>query len=156
MSYHSSRRKKRRLQRGEKIVLKYGIPAAIVMAILIQITVRGVPVFFDKAITFLEDQSWKSRQIIAAYAVKKAKSGDFNKEKNFQTDQTFNMYTTYGKQRPGRMNEDALKSAENFRRAEQETWDEVFQEIGRREKKEEIQEYQKIFEDEKEDGSFSK
>ncbi|MBU4445819.1 hypothetical protein KJ656_12170 [bacterium] len=120
------------------------------MAILIQITVRGVPVFFDRMVDFLNKEAWISRQIIAAYAVKKAKSGDFNKEKNFQTDQMFNLYTTYGKQREGRTKEDAIKAAENFHRAEQETWDEIYQEIERRENKEEIKKYQKMFEEEKE------
>jgi len=150
MSYHSHRRKKRRLQHGEKIVLKYGIPGTILLAILIQLTVRGVPAFLDRTIDYLEKEAWRSRQIIAAYAVKKAKSGDFIKEKNFQTDETFNMYTTYGKPRKGRTKEDAITSAEFFHQAEQETWDATYQEIKRRERKEEIKEYQKIFEEEKE------
>lgn len=148
MSYHSHRCKKRRLQHGEKIVLKFGIPATIILAILIQLTVRGVPAFFDRMTDYLEKEAWKSRQIIAAYAVKKAKSGDFNKEKNFQTDETFNMYTTYGKPRKGRTKEDAIKSAELFHRAEQETWDATYQEIEKRERKEEIKKYQKIFKEE--------
>ena len=148
MSYHSHRRKKRRLQRGEKIVLKYGIPAAIVMAILIQITVRGVPAFFDRMIEYMEKEAWRSRQIIAGYAAKKAKEAQFRTEKKFRTNEAYEMGSTYGSNPTTASKEDMISGFEEYKKSQTDTDDAVYQEIKKRELKAEIDEYQKIFEEE--------
>ncbi len=149
MSYHFRKKRNRRLQRGEKLVLKYGIPAAIVMAILIQITVRGVPAFFDRTVDFLNKEAWRSRQIIAGYAAKKAKEANFRTEKNFQTNESYTIGSTYGSNPTSASKEDIIKRLEEFRKNQRDTDDAIYQEIERREKKEEIEEYQKLFEEEK-------
>jgi len=150
MSYHSHRRKKRRLQHGEKIVLKFGIPATILFAILIQLTVRGVPAFFDRVIDYLEKESWRSRQIIAGYAAEKAKEAKFRTEKNFQANEAYEIGSTYGSGQYVANKEDIIKQFEEYKKSQYDTDDAVYQEIRQRELKEEIEEYQKIFEEEKE------
>jgi len=148
MSYHSHRRKKRRLQRGEKIVLKYGIPAAIIVAILIQITVRGVPAFFDRMIDFMEEEAWRSRQILAGYAAEKAKEASFRTAKNFQTNSSYTIGSTYGSNPTTASKESLVKDFEEYKKNQRDSDDAIYQEIQRRELKEEIDEYQKIFEEE--------
>ncbi len=150
MSYYYNKRKKRRLQRGEKIVLKYGIPTAIVVAILIQITVRGVPAFFDRMIDFLEKEAWRSRQIIAGYAAEKAKEAQFRTEKKFQANSSYTIGSTYGSGQYSASEESIVNQFEEYKKSQLDTDDAIYQEIQRREKKEEIQEYQKIFKEEKE------
>ncbi|MBU0711212.1 hypothetical protein KJ762_09095 [bacterium] len=148
MSYHSSRRKKRRLQRGEKLVLKYGIPAAIIMAILIQITVRGVPAFFDRMIDFMEKESWKSRQMMAGYAAEKAKQSQFRTEKKFQTNSAYEIGSTYGSNPTTATKEELIRDFDKYKKNQTDTDDPVYREIKRRELEEEIKEYQKTFKEE--------
>ena len=149
MSYYYHKKRKRRLQRGEKIVLKYGIPASIIVAILIQITVRGVPAFFDRIIDFVEEESWRSRQIIAGYAAKKAKEAQFRTEKNFQANESYQIGSTYGSGYYEADKEDLVKQFEEYQKSQIDADDEVYKEIKQREKKEEIKKYQEIFEKEK-------
>jgi len=148
MSYHNRRKKKRGLQRGEKLVLKYGIPATVVIAIIIQITIKGLPKFYDTIISKLEKEAWRSRQIISGYAAQKAKEEAFRTEKNFQTNESYTIGSTYGSEKTGVSKEDLIKGLEEFRKNQRDTDDATYQEIERREKKEEIGEYQKLFEEE--------
>lgn len=147
MSYHSHKKKKR-LQRGDKLVLKYGIPTAIVVAILIQITVRGVPAFFDRMIDYLNKEAWRSRQIIAGYAAQKAKEAQFRTEKKFQTNSAYEIGSTYGSNPTTASKESLIKNFEEYKKNQRDTDDAIYQEIQQRELKEEIDEYQKIFEEE--------
>lgn len=150
MSYHSHRCKKRRLQHGEKIVLKFGIPATILAAILIQLTVRGVPAFLDRMTDFLEKEAWRSRQIIAGYAAKKAKEAKFRTEKGFQTNEAYQIGSTYGSGQYVADKDGIIKQFEEYKKSQHDADDAIYQEIRQRELKEEIEEYQKIFEEEKE------
>ncbi|MCD6206340.1 MAG: hypothetical protein J7L22_11850 [Candidatus Marinimicrobia bacterium] len=149
MSYHYHKKKKKRLQRGEKLVLKFGIPASIVVAILIQLTVRGVPAFFDRVIDFIEKEAWRSRTIIAGYAAKKAKDARFRTEKKFKTNESYQIGSTYGSGYYEADKESIIKQFEKYRVNQRDADDPVYQEIKRRELKEEIEDYQKIFEEEK-------
>jgi hypothetical protein len=149
MSYHYRRKRKRGLQRGEKLVLKYGIPATVVIAIIIQITIRGLPKFYDTIIGKLEEEAWRSRQIISGYAAKKAKEAAFRTEKNFQTNESFTIGSTYGSKQTSASKESLVKDFEEYRKNQRDSDDAIYQEIERREKKIEIEEYQKLFEEEK-------
>jgi len=149
MSYHYHKKKKKRLQRGEKLVLKFGIPASIVVAILIQLTVRGVPAFFDRIIDFIEKEAWRSRTIIAGYAAKKAKDARFRTEKKFKTNESYQIGSTYGSGYYEADKESIIKQFKKYRVNQRDADDPVYQEIKRRELKEEIEDYQKIFEEEK-------
>jgi len=147
MSYHSHKKKKR-LQRGDKLVLKYGIPATIIVAILIQITVRGVPAFFDRMIDFMERESWRSRQIIAGYAAEKAKEAQYRTEKKFQTNQSYTIGSTYGSGQNSASEESIIKQFEEYKKSQTDADDAIYKEIKQRDLKEEIDEYQKLFEEE--------
>jgi len=148
MSYHSYRKKKKRLQRGDKIVLKYGIPAAVIVAILIQVTVRGVPAFFDRMIDFMEEEAWRSRQILAGYAAKKAKESQYRTEKNFQTNSSYTIGSTYGSKPTTASKDELVRDFEEYQKNQRDADDAIYQEIKQRDLKEEIDEYQKIFEEE--------
>jgi len=147
MSYHSQKKKKR-LQRGDKLVLKYGIHATIIVAILIQITVRGVPAFFDRMIDFMERESWRSRQIIAGYAAEKAKEAQYRTEKKFQTNQSYTIGSTYGSGQNSASEESIIKQFEEYKKSQTDADDAIYKEIKQRDLKEEIDEYQKLFEEE--------
>jgi len=147
MSYHSHKKKKR-LQRGDKIVLKYGIPTAIVVAILIQITVRGVPAFFDRMIDFMEEEAWRSRTIIAGYAAEKAKKAQYRTEKKFKTNDAYQIGSTYGSGYYEADKEGIIKEFEEYKKNQTDADDAIYKEIKQRDLKEEIDEYQKIFKEE--------
>jgi hypothetical protein len=89
MSYFYNRKKRHKMKSGEKRVLLFAIPTALIIAITIQITMKGLPKFYDSFINKIQEEAWKSRNIIAAYAIKEAKSKEFREEKNFETDKSY-------------------------------------------------------------------
>ena len=149
MSYHYRKKRNRRLQRGEKLVLKYGIPATVIVAIIIQITIRGLPKFYDTIISILEEEIRRSQQIISGIAAKKAKEAAFKTEKNFQTNKSYPIGSTYGSNPTSVSKESIIEEFEKYRKNQRDSDDAISQEIERREKKKEIKEYQKLFEEEK-------
>jgi hypothetical protein len=137
------------MKSGEKRVLLFSIPAALIVAVTIQITMKGIPKFYDSILNKIQEEAWKSRNIIAAYAIKEAKSNEFRKEKNFETDESYQIGSTFGSGEYKASEDAIVKGAENYRKAQKDTWDATYQEIERRELKEDIKNYQDLFEKEK-------
>ncbi|MGC9365238.1 MAG: hypothetical protein ACP5FZ_11815 [Fidelibacterota bacterium] len=150
MGYHFNKKKKKRLQRGDKLVLKIGIPVTILAALVIQLTVRGIPVFLDNILTYINQQADRSRKIIAGYAAQKEKDASFRTEKNYQVDESYEIGTfKYSSNPYTPSKEDLIRDFEKYRRNQTEHDDGIYQEIERRERKQEIKKYQEIFEEEK-------
>lgn len=150
MSYHYHKKKKKRLQRGEKLVLKFGIPITIVVAIIIQLTVKGIPVFLNNILKFIDEQSKRSRVIIAGYAAEKSKDAKFRTEKKFQPSEDFELGASKFSSNPYSPSKETLvKELQKYKKDQRDADDPIYQEIKRRELKEEIEDYQKIFEEEK-------
>jgi len=149
MPHIYNRNKRHKMKSGEKKVLLFSIPAALIIAIIIQITLKGVPKFFDSFLTKIQEEAWKSREIIAAYALKEAKSSEFRTEKKFKVDEDYAIHSAWGEKTSDLSEKAADKILENHRKAQKDTWDATYQEIERRELKEDIKNYQKLFEQEK-------
>jgi len=149
MPYTYNRKKRHKMKSGEKKVLLFSIPAALIIAIIIQVTLKGVPKFFDSILTKIQEEAWKSREIIAAYALKEAKSSEFRTEKNFKVDEDYAIHSAWGEKTSDLSEKTANKILENSRKAQKDTWDATYQEIERRELKEDIKKYQDLFEKEK-------
>ncbi|HDP68611.1 MAG TPA: hypothetical protein ENN20_08950 [Candidatus Marinimicrobia bacterium] len=150
MNRHFHQKKKKRLQRGDKLVLKIGIPATILTALIIQLTVRGVPVLLDNIITFINQQAERSRRIIAGYAAQKEKDASFRTEKKYQVDESYEIGTFKYSSNPYKPSkEDLIRDFEKYRKNQTEGDDAIYQEIQRRERKQEIEKYQEIFKEEK-------
>lgn len=150
MNRHFHQKKKKRLQRGDKLVLKIGIPATILTALIIQLTVRGVPVLLDNIITFINQQAERSRRIIAGYAAQKEKDASFRTEKKYQVDESYEIGTSKYSSNPYKPSkEDLIRDFEKYRKNQTEGDDAIYQEIQRRERKQEIEKYQEIFKEEK-------
>lgn len=150
MNRHFHQKKKKRLQRGDKLVLKIGIPATILTALIIQLTVRGVPVLLDNIITFINQQAERSRRIIAGYAAQKEKDASFRTEKKYQVDESYEIGTfKYSSNPYTPPKEDLIRDFEKYRKNQTEGDDAIYQEIQRRERKQEIEKYQEIFKEEK-------
>jgi len=132
------------MKSGEKRVLLFSIPTALIVALIIQLTLKGIPKFFDSFINRVKEEAEKSHKIIEAYAIKAAKSGDFTTGKNVQIDQG-----TTSKEASNQKSEYVETILNNYRKAQKDTWDATYQEIERRELKEDIKNYQKLFEQEK-------
>lgn len=150
MGYHFNKKKKIRLQRGDKLVLRIGIPATILAALIIQLTVRGVPVLLDRITTFVNQQAERSRRIIAGYAAKKGKDAGFRTEKNIPVDESYEIGTfKYSSNPYSPSKEELIRDFEKYYRNQKENDEIIYQEIERRERKQEIKKYQEIFEEEK-------
>jgi len=137
------------MKSGEKKVLLFSIPMALIIAIVIQVTLKGVPKFFDTFLTKIEEEAEKSRRIIEAYAIKEAKSGNFTTGKNIQINEDHTSLSKDGEKTANQSTKDAQTILNNYRKAQKDTWDATYQEIERRELKEDIKNYQKLFEQEK-------
>jgi len=144
MPHIYNRKKRHKMKSGEKRVLLFSIPTALIVALIIQLTLKGIPKFFDSFINRVKEEAEKSHKIIEAYAIKAAKSGDFTTGKNVQIDQG-----TTSKEASNQKSEYVETILNNYRKAQKDTWDATYQEIERRELKEDIKNYQKLFEQEK-------
>ena len=149
MPYKYNRKKRHNMKSGEKKVLLFSIPAALITAIIIQVTLKGVPKFFDSFLTKIQEEAWKSREIIAAYALKEGKSGSFRTEKKFQVDESYNIHSAWGEKTSDLSEKSADQILDKYRKAQKDTWDATYQEIERRELKEDIKKYKNLFEKEK-------
>jgi len=129
MAYFYSKRKRHKMKSGEKKVLIYSIPATIVIAIIIQITIKGLPNFYDSIISKIQEEAAISSKIIAKEMLKNA-----NKQGSIDGKLT----------KTARVNEN-----DRYRKAEKETWDATYQEIQEKELKEDIKNYRQLFENEK-------
>ena len=148
MPYKYNRKKRHNMKSGEKKVLLFSIPAALITAIIIQVTLKGVPKFFDSIFNKIEEEVARSHKIVEAYAIKAAKSGDFTTGKNILINDD-NNNPKKDEKNADQLKEDAQKILDNYRKAQKDTWDATYQEIERRELKEDIKNYQKLFEQEK-------
>ena len=148
MPHIYNRNKRHKMKSGEKKVLLFSIPAALITAIIIQVTLKGVPKFFDSIFNKIEEEVARSHKIVEAYAIKAAKSGDFTTGKNILINDD-NNNPKKDEKNADQLKEDAQKILDNYRKAQKDTWDATYQEIERRELKEDIKNYQKLFEQEK-------
>ena len=148
MPHIYNRKKRHKMKSGEKRVLLFSIPTALIVALIIQLTLKGIPKFFDSFINRVKEEAEKSHKIIEAYAIKAAKSGDFTTGKNILINDD-NNNPKKDEKNADQLKEDAQKILDNYRKAQKDTWDATYQEIERRELKEDIKNYQKLFEQEK-------
>ncbi|MBN2602223.1 MAG: hypothetical protein JXR87_09540 [Candidatus Marinimicrobia bacterium] len=148
MSHYSSRKKKKSLQRGDKIVLKYGIPATILVAILIQLTVSGIPNLINSIIDKVEKESERSRKILMS-AVKTEK---LKKTRSQEDQHIFQGNNGVRGGAPKSFNslskEDAEELLSKYRQGTNDDIDNTYKYIEEKNKTNEIEEYQKLFKEE--------
>jgi hypothetical protein len=149
MPYIYNRKKRHKMKSGEKRVLLFSIPAALIVALTVQLTLKGIPKFFDSFLTKIKEETERSHKMIEAYAIKAAKSGDFTTGKNIQIDQGRTTNSKNSEKASNQKSEYVETILNNYRKAQKDTWDATYQEIERRELKEDIKKYQDLFEKEK-------
>lgn len=139
MGHYRRKKKRRGLKYGEKKVLKYGLPLALVVGILVQLAVKFLPTFYDATIGYIWREAERSRFIIMSKVKEQAIKDMKNKE----------LYEQEAKSTWGSSDKGAEAVKEKYRRRQREEWDATYEEIEKEILNDEIEQYEELFEEEK-------